>query len=89
MLKPLSKPEGFELRVKRAEKDDDATKWLPEDALHDASRAMQESAPAGAMIVVWYTPAEDGKYAIRYRIWQDGPRRAVGLAADLLGDLTR
>jgi hypothetical protein len=89
LLKQLPKPEGFELREKRAEKSDDGSKWLPEDALYDASTAMQESPPAGAMIVVWYSLAEGDKYALKYRIWQDGPRRAVGLAADLLGDLTR
>ncbi len=83
-LRALPKPDGFELREKRAEKADDGRKWLPEDALFDASRAMQDAPPTQAMIVVWYSRNEDGKVVLKYRCWHEHDRQTMALAADLV-----
>jgi hypothetical protein len=87
-LRALPKPDGFELREKRADKACDGRKWLPEDALYDASRQMHDDPPVGAMIVAWYARNEEsGNVVLKYRCWHEHDRQTMALAADLVRDL--
>lgn len=86
-LRAVPKPEGFELREKRAAAADDGSKWLPADALYDASEAMKESPPSTACIIAWYTRLPNGKLALKYRCYYEHDRQAVALAADLAADI--
>jgi hypothetical protein len=86
-LKAVEKPHGFELREKRADKLNDGSKWLPEDALFDASEQLKSQPPSGALVVAWYTRLENGNLSIKYRCFQEHDRQTVALAADLLSDL--
>lgn len=87
MLTPVHCPDGFELREARAARAGDGTKWLPEDALFDASEAMKENPPCAAFLVAWYTRMPNGKLALKYRCSHEHDRQTVALAADLLADL--
>jgi len=86
-LRALPEPEGFALRNARAAKADDGSRWLPDDALYDASNQMKAEPPAVAFIVAWYTRLPSGKLALRYRCHYEHDRQAVALAADLAADL--
>ena len=86
-LKVLPKPQGYDLRNIRAMRENNASIWLPEDAVFDASCAMKTEPPAVACVVAWYTRLENGNLALKYRCFQEHDRQSIALAADLLGDL--
>ena len=86
-LRAVPKPEGFELREARAAKTDDASAWLPADAIYDACEQMKVEPPAVAALVAWYTRLPSGKLALKYRCYYEYDRQAVALASDLLTDL--
>ena len=83
----LPQPEGFELRNRRADRDSDESKWLPDDAMYDASRELSAKPPAVAMLVVWYTRAPNGKLSLHYRTWQEHDRQCLALLADAMLDM--
>lgn len=85
-MKALPMPDGHELRMRRADKANNGQLWLPEDALYDASTAIEK--PAIALVVAWYEKLDSGNHTIKYRIWQEYPRASVALAADLMTDLS-
>lgn len=86
-LRAIPKPEGFDLREARAARDDDGSKWLPADALFDASEGMKTAAPAVAFLVAWYTRLPNGKLSLKYRMSYEHDRQGVALIADLLADV--
>jgi hypothetical protein len=87
-LRAVPRPEGFDLREARASKASSATKWLPEDALFDASKDICTDSPVGAMMIAWYVrDPSSGFLRLKYRCWQEHERQNVALAADMLHDL--
>jgi len=87
-LRVLPKPEGYDLRVKRAEKKD-SSHWLPDDALYSASAHMKDHPPAGACIVAWFErDAKTDSLRLQYRCYQEHDRQATALAADLVAYLS-
>ena len=83
-LRIIPKPEGFELRDRRSEKANDATAWLPEDALYDAQEAMRgKMKPASAMLVAWFYLDDEGKEKLTFRLYNRSTNDGVALAAML------
>lgn len=87
MLKSVPKPEGYDLREARAAKFDDGRKWLPEDALFDASEHMKDNPPEVAFLCAWYTRLPNGKLTIKFRCSYEHDRQGIALAADLLAEM--
>jgi hypothetical protein len=83
----VPKPEGFDLRLARATKENSGKCWTPQDILYDASQLMQASPPTQAALVAWYTRLPNGNLQIKYQCSFEHDRQAVALAADLLKDL--
>lgn len=86
-MKLVPKPDGFDLREKRADKHADGSKWLPEDALFDASESLKKTPPVVAFLVAWYTRAPSGNLLLKYRVHYEHDRQGTALAADVLHDL--
>lgn len=87
-LRGLPKPEEFDLHLARANRDNDSSKWLPEDVLYDASVAMQKDVPCTAVVVIWYTRLPNGNLALKFRVHQEHDRQGVALLTDTLAELT-
>lgn len=83
-LKLVPKPDGYELREKRANKKENCELWLPEDALHSASKRMAAEPPVLAAVVAWYCRDEKGCLRVRYDVWQEHDRQSIALCSDLL-----
>jgi len=86
-LRAVPKPEGFDLRVARAVKQDSGKCWTPADILYDSSQLMEKFPATQACIVAWYTRDADGVLRIKYECSFEHDRQAIALAADLLADL--
>jgi len=86
-LRIIQKPEGFDLRFARAEKENNGKCWTPEDVLYDAQQLMGKHPPTQAALVAWYTRLPNGNLQIKYNCSFEHDRQAVALAADLLKDL--
>ncbi len=86
-IRIVQKPEGFDLRLARAKKEDSGKCWTPVDILYDASQLMKEFPPTQAAIVAWYTRLPNGNLQIKYDVSFEHDRQGVALAADLLKDL--
>jgi len=83
-LRAVPKPEGFDLRDRRSEKTNDATAWLPEDALYDAQQAMRgKMKPTSAMVVAWFYHDEEGTERLTFRLYNKTTNDGVALAAIL------
>ena len=87
-LRSVPKPDGFELRDARASKEDDGRKWLPCDALFDASEALKVNPPEVAFLVAWYIRLPSGNLGLKYRISYEHERQGTALAADLLAEMS-
>lgn len=73
----VPKPEGYDLRDKRSDKENDATKWGVRDALYSASECMTDK--CDAVTVVW---REEGRVYRR----NAGPRGStIELTVEALG----
>lgn len=64
-LRLVPKPEGFELRDKRSEKDKNPARWTPADAIYDASQRMQLY-EATQLVVYWWEKREDGRERLNW-----------------------
>jgi hypothetical protein len=84
-MKLVPKPDGYELRAKRADKNDSAKEWTAADTLYHAQQHMQN---AECCIVTWYERVPDAGVKLKYWVSQTYDRQSVALAADLLADLT-
>lgn len=73
-LKIVPEPQGFKLRDKRSDKSGSAQDWLPEDALHDASREIAKNGVDGPLVVMWYTNNPNGKPIARFRAFYSDSR---------------
>ena len=88
-LEIVPKPEGYELRERRAEKKGSGMEWKPLDALYSASQHMHgEYPPTVACAVVWYTRTTEGKLTLKWDIAYETERAHVALAADFLKEMT-
>ncbi len=89
-LRLLPKPDGHDLRVKRATKAQDASQWLPEDALFEVSTLMGKRAPTGAFIAAWYEECDCGCGNIRLRVrqWHERHTDTIALATEVFRELT-
>ena len=86
VVRIVPKPEGFELRDRRSDKTNDATAWLPEDALYDAQQAMDgKMKPTTAMIVAWFYRDDEGIERLTFRLYNRSTNDGVALAAMLPG----
>lgn len=54
----IEKPEGFDLRLKRADKVRDSSKWTPADALYEAYERVKNQR-ATELAVYWWAPLKD------------------------------
>lgn len=61
----VDKPEGFDLREKRAGKAKDGSLWTPEDALFDAAEQIKGKA-VKQLLVCWVVEEEGGKLTFSY-----------------------
>lgn len=81
-LQLVPKPAGFELRDKRSEKTNDASKWLPADALFSAHQAMQgDMRPAKALIVAWFFLDAEGEQRMTFRLFNETDNDGIALVA--------
>ncbi len=58
-MKLVQKPEGYELRTRRAEKKESCEEWEPRDALYE-SQQMMEGKEVRACVVIWQEVEPDG-----------------------------
>lgn len=88
-LKAVPKPIAHDINLARTERTNDASKWLPEDALYAAWEELQAAraagAPVKALIIAWYeeTSSEQGACDLRRRIYCETTNDATALATDL------
>ena len=84
-MKEIPKPQGNELRMKRIEKSEFATDWLPEDALYQAYLRMQEERPVHkAVLIAWYAKPENGQEGIDfcYSLYNEESNDGTALATE-------
>ena len=90
MLKAVPKPVGHDIAVKRADKAENAAKWLPENALYSAWAEMQETAPVKALCVSWYVPGKtEGALRLKMRLYCESTNDGTALGTDVFHRLTR
>ncbi len=65
-LKLVPKPEGFDLRTRRADKQESCEAWEPRDALYEASKEM-EGKEVTACVVIWRETTKDGTRTVARR----------------------
>lgn len=65
-MKLVPKPEGYELRTRRADKQESCEKWEPRDALYEASHLMQGK-DVDACVVIWREADGKGGHSIKAR----------------------
>lgn len=88
-MKIVPKPEGWDMRHKRAEQANDAKLWEPTDILFDAYQLMQKNPPAVSAVVCWYTRnPESGNLVLKFTCAQEHDRQIVALAADFLSEIS-
>jgi len=87
-LTPVPKPEGYELRTKRADTTADASKWLPEDALYEAYLEMQKDPVSHALIIAWFTQNEAGEIRRRMRLYNATCNDGKALGVEMFHVLT-
>lgn len=89
-LKMVPKPEGYDMREKRATKAESGKQWLPDDALYQAFERINkgDAKPVGAIAIVWYEKLDNGSLCVKYSISNEYDRQAIALLADALADMT-
>jgi hypothetical protein len=66
-VKLVPKPEGYELRTRRADKQESCEAWEPRDALYEASQIM-EGKDIRACVVIWQeVDAKDNRKVVARR----------------------
>lgn len=78
----IPKPEGNELRTRRADKSSSARDVIPMDALFDAYERIKDNPKVRCLVVCWYETAEDGLPLLKWSAAADHPRGIVALIAD-------
>jgi hypothetical protein len=61
----IEKPEGYDLREKRAYKNQDARDWTPADALYGAHERTKDQ-EVTQLIVYWWEKQPDGSEVLKY-----------------------
>lgn len=59
----VPKPEGFDIRDKRAEKSGKADEWTPQDAVYEASQRIEN---ATQLVCLWWEKQPDGREILMY-----------------------
>lgn len=90
MLTAVPKPTAFEINNRRSDKEADAAKWLPEDALYDAYQNLEANPAIKALLVAWYAPhpTKPGLLSMRYRLFNETDNDGRALAAELFQTVT-
>jgi hypothetical protein len=63
---PVQKPEGFDLREKRASKNGRASDWTPADAVYEASRAIKDKEVSELVVYWWEKDPETGDRFLKF-----------------------
>lgn len=88
-LKVVPKPEGFDLRQRRADRDHDATAWAVHDALYESALEMDsppESGRIDGVVIGWRVNYDDGTFSTFYRqAGQCGPALLVAILGKMMG----
>lgn len=64
-MSDIEKPEGYDLREKRANKSDDAKQWTPQDAIYNTAERIKEQ-NVTQLIVYWWERTPDGKELLHW-----------------------
>lgn len=89
-LKPIPKPIAHDLNERRADNNQNAGAWLPEDALFSAYEDMKDTPPVKAMVIAWYVPGEKpGSLQLRTRLFCEGICEGDSLAVALFQRMTK
>lgn len=62
----ITKPEGFDLRDHRSDKNNDGALWLPSDALYEASIASAKD-KTDSVLIIWREKSKDGGHFTHWR----------------------
>lgn len=64
-MSEVEKPEGYDLREKRADKNSDACQWTPQDAIYNTSQRIKEQ-DVTQLVVYWWERKPDGKEVLHW-----------------------
>lgn len=64
-MSDVEKPEGYDLREKRADKASDAKKWTPPDALYSSAERIKGK-EITQLVAYWWERQEDGSERLRW-----------------------
>lgn len=89
-MRAVPKPAAFDLNNRRSDKESDASKWLPADALYDASQDIEANGCTKALLVAWYVPhpTKPGLLTMRFRLFNESDNDGRALAAELFQTIT-
>lgn len=65
-MKPVPKPEGFEMRDKRSTKSNKASDWTPSDALYSASTRIAGKRVDDLVVYWWEVDEGSGDRILRF-----------------------
>lgn len=65
-MKTVPKPQGFDLRDKRAMKSSDPTDWTPADAVYSASQRIQGKEVTDLVVYWWERDPDTGESYLRW-----------------------
>lgn len=90
MLTAIPKPAAFDINNRRSNKESDAAKWLPADALYDAYQDLEARPATKALLVAWYAPhpSKPGLLTMRFRLFNESDNDGRALAAELFQTIT-
>lgn len=89
-LKAVPKPLAFDINNRRSDRESDASKWLPADALYDASQDIEATGVTKALVVAWYVPhpSKSGLLTMRFRLFNESDNDGRALAGELFQMIT-
>ncbi len=87
-MKLVSRPEGFDLRERRAKKQGDAKQWTPADALYDASERSAKM-DVTQLAVYWWERLGDGTEELRWSHSTQSSAEHAYLLQKALNDLVK
>lgn len=90
MLTAIPKPTAFDINNRRSDKESDASKWLPSDALYDAYQDIEAKGVTKALAVAWYAPhpTKPGALVMRFRLFNESDNDGRALASELFQTIT-
>lgn len=64
-MNEVSKPEGYDLREKLADRSQDAKDWTPADAIYNTAQRIKDQ-DVTQLVVYWWERQEDGSERLHY-----------------------